>query len=288
MIETSLDSFLAISPEGAITDANEAAVRLTGVPRDRLIETQFSGYFTDPGKADEVLRRVFAQGEAEDYPLTIRHSDGYDTYTDVLCNASVYRDGTGNVLGAFASARDVTEQKKAAQYARSLIEAALDPMVTISPEGTITDANEATARLTGVPRDRLIGTSFSDYFTDPERANAGYQLVFEQGAVTDYPLTLRHRDEHEPLTEVLYNASLYRDSAGIVLGVFAAARDVTRQVQAQKSLAEQQARELERLAELERFQRLTVGRELKMIELKKQIEYLRKHGTKGGGERGGE
>jgi hypothetical protein len=37
--------------------------------------------------------------------------------------------------------------------------------------------------------------------------------------------------------------------------------------------------ELERLAELERFQRLTVGRELKMIELKKQIEYLRKSGS---------
>ena len=87
----------------------------------------------------------------------------------------------------------------------------------------------------------------------------------------DYPLTLRHRDGLERLTDVLYNASVYRDAAGTVLGGFAAARDVTEQVRAQKEV-------VERLAELERFQRLTVGRELKMIELKKEIEYLKKLG----------
>jgi hypothetical protein len=95
----------------------------------------------------------------------------------------------------------------------------------------------------------------------------------------DYPLTLRHRDGHEALTEVLYNASVYRDASGNVLGVFAAARDVTNQKRAQREMALQQAREQERLLELERFQRLTVGRELKMIELKKEIEYLRRLGS---------
>ena len=73
-----------------------------------------------------------------------------------------------------------------------------------------------------------------------------------------------------------------------MLGVFAAARDVTEQKQAQAEIAEQQAKELDRLAELERFQRLTVGRELKMIELKKEIEYLRKHGPTERGEPGDE
>jgi len=98
--------------------------------------------------------------------------------------------------------------------------------------------------------------------------------VFEQGMAVDYPLTMRHRDG--TLTEVLYNASVYRDARGKILGVFAAARDVTKQVQGQKKIADQQIKELERLAELERFQRLTVGRELKMIELKKEIENLRR------------
>ena len=59
----------------------------------------------------------------------------------------------------------------------------------------------------------------------------------------------------------------------------ATARDITQQMQAQREKTEQQAAEQNRLEELERFQQLTVGRELKMIELKKEIEYLRKFGA---------
>ncbi len=272
LIEASPDPLVTISPEGRITDVNEATTKVTGVPRERLIGTVFSDYFTEPERAREGYRRVLATGSVTDYPLTIRHTDG--RVTDVLYNASVYRDSGGNVLGVFAAARDVTAQKQASQYARSLIEASLDPLVTISAEGKITDVNEATVKVTGVPREGLIGTVFSDYFTEPERAREGYKQVFAKGFVTDYPLTIRHRDGR--LTDVLYNASVYRDSRGTVLGVFAAARDVTAQKRAEAEVAEQRARELERLAELERFQRLTVGRELKMIELKKENEELRK------------
>lgn len=127
---------------------------------------------------------------------------------------------------------DVTEQKQAqerlrltSQYARSLIESSLDPLVTISSDGKITDVNEATIRTTGSTREELIGTNFSSYFTEPEKAQAGYRRVFDKGFVTDYPLTIRHKDGK--LTDVLYNATVYKDNSGNVLGVFAAARDVT-------------------------------------------------------------
>jgi len=280
MIESSLDSLVSISPEGKITDVNEATVKVTGVPREQLIGTAFSDYFTEPEKANEIYQRVFAEGMAVDYPLTMRHQDG--TLTDVLYNASVQRDAAGNVLGVFAAARDVTKQRQA-QYARSLIEAGLDPLATISHEGKITDVNEATVKVTGVPREQLIGTDFSDYFTEPEKAREGYVRAFAEGSVTDYPLTMRHGNG--ALADVLYNASVYRDAAGNVLGVFAAARDVTERNQAQAAMA-QRAKELDRLAELERFQRLTVGRELKMIELKKEIETLRRLLPTDGGEFG--
>jgi PAS domain S-box-containing protein len=272
MIESSLDSLVAISPDGMITDANEATVKVTGVPREELIGTAFSDCFTDPEKANRIYQLVFSQGMAVDYPLTMRHRDG--TLTEVLYNASLYRDLKGKVLGVFAAARDVTEQRRAFEAARGMIESSLDSLVAISPDGKITDANEATVKVTGVPREELIGTAFSDCFTDPEKANRIYELVFSQGMAVDYPLTMRHRDG--TLTEVLYNASVYRDLKGNVLGVFAAARDVTKQMQAQRETADEQAKALGRLAELERFQRLTVGRELKMIELKKEIESLRR------------
>jgi PAS domain S-box-containing protein len=223
LIEASLDPLVTISPEGKITDVNEATIKVTGMPRAQLIGTDFSNYFTEPDKAREGYRQVFEKGFVTDYPLTIRHTGG--KLIDVLYNASVYRDAEGNVLGVFAAARDVTEQRQASQYARSLIEASLDPLVTISPEGKITDVNEATIKVTGMAREQLIGTDFSNYFTEPDKAREGYQQVFEKGFVTDYPLTIRHRDGK--LVDVLYNASVYRDVSGKVLGVFASARDVT-------------------------------------------------------------
>lgn len=272
LIEASLDPLVTISPEGKITDVNEATIKVTAVSREKLIGTDFSNYFTEPQKAREGYQQVFSKGFVTDYPLTLRHASG--RLVDVLYNATVYRDAAGKVLGVFAAARDVTAQKQASQYARSLIEASLDPLVTISPDGKISDVNEATIKVTGIPREKLIGTDFSNYFTEPEKAREGYQQVFSRGFVTDYPLTIRH--DTGRLTHVLYNAAVFKDSGGKVLGVFAAARDVTAQKEAEAQIADQRTRELTRLAELERFQKLTVGRELKMIELKKEIEDLKR------------
>ena len=163
--------------------------------------------------------------------------------------------------------------KRSPEYARNLIESSLDPFVTISPQGKIADVNEATVKVTGVSRSELSGTDFADYFTDPDKARSSYREALAKGQASDCPLTIRHRNG--TLTEVLYKASVYRDAQGKLLGVFAATRDVTAQKKAESELAEQRNKQLERLAELEHFQKLTVGRELKMIELKKEIAALR-------------
>jgi len=141
-----------------------------------------------------------------------------------------------------------------ANYARSLIEASLDPLVTISAEGKILDVNEASVKVTGVARENLIGTDFSNYFTEPKKAQEGYLQVFEKGFVSDYSLTVKHKNGK--LTDVLYNASVYKDENGNVLGVFAAARDVTEQKWAidlriaNKELAFQNNEKEKRAAEL--------------------------------------
>jgi PAS domain S-box-containing protein len=223
LVEANLDSLLAIEPNGKITDVNETTCKATGTPREMLIGTDFAGHFTEPAKVKEVTQQTFIQGTVRDYPLTIRDKTG--RLFNVLYNASVYRDTKGNILGILAAVRDITKQQEVAQYARGLIEANLDPLVTISPDGKITDVNEATIKITGVSRDKIIGTNFSNYFTEPDKAQEGYQQALAKGYVTDYPLTLRHRDGK--LTDVLYNASIYKNAAGDVQGVFAAARDIT-------------------------------------------------------------
>ncbi len=120
-----------------------------------------------------------------------------------------------------------TTKIQESKYARSLIEASLDPLVTISTEGKIMDMNEALANITGLTRENLTGTDFFDYFTEPQKAREVYQEVFAKGSVADSPLTLRHKNGE--LTDVLFNGSVYRDDKGNVLGVVIVARDVTDQ-----------------------------------------------------------
>ena len=147
----------------------------------------------------------------------------------------------GKVAGLILTLLNVTEREEAEKklrqagaYNRSLIESSLDPLVTIDATGKITDLNAATEFVTGYPRSGLVGTDFSNYFTEPEKAREGYQQAFREGQVRDYSLEIRHKDG--PITSVLYNASTYRDESGEVVGVFAAARDVTERKAAEEAL----------------------------------------------------
>ncbi len=135
--------------------------------------------------------------------------------------------------------QNIEKEKRAAElrianYARSLIEASLDPLFTINPEGKITDMNNASVNITGVSREKLLGTDFFDYFTESEKAREGYQQVFAKGFVADYPLTLKDHKQ----TDVLFNGSVYKDEQGQVLGVVVVARDITEQKATEKELTE--------------------------------------------------
>jgi PAS domain S-box-containing protein len=111
------------------------------------------------------------------------------------------------------------------RYNRNLIEASVDPLLTIDPNGKITDVNNSTEIITGFNRDELIGTDFSDYFTEPPKARSGYQTVFKKGIIQNYELEIKHRDGH--ITPVRYNASVYKDDTNNIIGVFASARDIS-------------------------------------------------------------
>src|ERR1019366_8459585 len=255
-----------------VTSWNPAAERMYGYLSNEIIGRSVD--LLSPqhrtGEIISILARIKAGQPVENFETIRIRKDG--TAITVSLSVSPIREAGGKVVGASSITHDVTEARQAFESARSMIESSLDALVAISPEGMITDVNEATVKITGISREDLIGTVFSECFTEPEKANAIYQLVFDQGMAVDYPLTMRHRDG--TLTEVLYNASVYRDAGGKVLGVFAAARDVTNQMQAQREFSEARGKELDRPGGLERFQRLTVGRELKMLELKKEIEYV--------------
>jgi PAS domain S-box-containing protein len=365
-------------------DVNRATELATGIERDQLIGSDFCDSFTQPEKARQGYKQVFAEESVQDYPLAIRHASG--RVIDVLYNASVFRNENGQIEGVFAAARDVTERKraqdslnrsemryrslvtataqivwstnplgevvddmptwraytgmtleqilgsgwmdslhpedrkrtaeiwarsvrerslydteyrvrrqdgeyrifavrgvpvqeddgsirewvgtctditerkraeeqlrKASLYTRSLIEASLDPLVTIRKDGKIADVNRATEAVTEVPRERLIGSDFSDYFSEPDKARRVYERVFAEGTVRDYPLAIRAASG--ALTEVLYNAALFTNESGEVEEIFAAARDVTRMKAAEQEVRrlndDLEQRVLQRTAQLE-------------------------------------
>ncbi|MEM0578608.1 PAS domain-containing hybrid sensor histidine kinase/response regulator [Flavobacterium polysaccharolyticum] len=128
----------------------------------------------------------------------------------------------------------INSLERASQYLLSLIEASRDPLFAISTTGKIMDVNEASVLATGVSKQQLIGSAFVGYFTNPKQAKIGYDLVFSEGFVTAFPLTIK---DHK-LTDVLFNGAIYKDENGKTIGAVMIARDITEQKRIQNELTE--------------------------------------------------
>lgn len=253
IIESTDDAIISKSLDGTILSWNPGAEQLYGYTAAEAIGKSIEIVVPPEfhSKIQSTLDRIRDGNVVRLHDSVRMRKDG------TLFNASVtlspVKDARGGIVGCSAISRDITERKKveaelrrASMYSRSLIEASLDPLVTISREGKITDANEATEKVTEVSREHLIGTDFSDYFTNPEKAREGYRQVFADGMIRDYPLAVRSASG--VITEVLYNATIFRNEEGEAEGVFAAARDVTERnrVEQARKKAEASLRELNR------------------------------------------
>jgi PAS domain S-box-containing protein len=185
----------------------------------------------------EALVFKASRGIEDIYELTYIRKDG--SRFPAVVSVTALRDAQDHVIGYLLIGTDNTarkqveeERKKLDQrlrdqhfYTRSLIESNIDALMTTDPQGIITDVNKQTEALTGCTRDELIGAPFKNYFTDPDRAEAGINRVLTEGKVIDYELTARARDG--TLTVVSYNATTFHDRDRSLQGVVAAARDVT-------------------------------------------------------------
>jgi PAS domain S-box-containing protein len=238
LIEASLDGLITVDPMITITDVNETMCRMSGYRREELIGTPFQRYFTNPKQAGEGVRLTLDKGAVTNYELTLQTKD--QTERLVSFNAAIFKDQAGAVRGIFASARDITDQARLQSqlaeeraYNRGLIEASVDGLVTVDEAMQITDLNDTMCQMAGRPRNQLIGSSFSEYFVERERAAEGVRLTFQEGSVTNYVLTLQAADGRR--VPVSFNAAVFKDTAGGVRGIFASARDIT----AQKRLEEQ-------------------------------------------------
>jgi len=259
-------SSIATDAKGVIQIFNVGAERMLGYTAAEVLNKITPADFSDP---QEVIARakalslefatpiapgfealVFkaARGIEDIYELTKLRKDG--SRFPAVVSVTALRDAQDAIIGYLLIGTDNTarkqveeERKKLDQrlrdqqfYTRSLIESNIDALMTTDPLGIITDVNKQMEALTGCTRDELIGAPFKNYFTDPERAEAGIKLVLSEKKVTDYELTACARDGKN--TVVSYNATTFYDRDRKLQGVFAAARDVTERKRSEQTLQE--------------------------------------------------
>src|SRR3954471_17821978 len=262
--------------EGKILQANDAVSQLLGFRPDELIEQSLSK-FISPEETREftaALREVVAKGVTRDARLNPRSASGEVIPTTL--NASALRDPDGRVIGAIGILRDMRELDKARAYAESLIKNAPDPVFVSDLEGKILQANDAVFALLGFRPDEVIEQSLSRIIS-PEETRAflaALREVVERGVTRNAHLNPRSASgEVIPTT---LNASALRDPDGKVIGAIGILRDMREYEQVVRDLEESKSELQEKILDLEKFEEVVVGRELKMIALKKELEGLRK------------
>src|ERR1022692_2987388 len=247
-----------ITPNGEFVWVNSYFCQLTGYTQDELRSMRVQDIvFPDDRDADLAGMQRLRSGEIGSYSTVKRYlrKDGSVVWAEV--NRALVHDETGTPL-IVGTVRDMTAQREAeaearaaAAYNRSLIEASQDPMMAIDADGKITDVNAAAEGISGYRRSELLGSEFSGYFTDPDRALAGYEQTMRDGNVRDFALEVRHRDGQ--VTPLLCSATVYREPSGSRQGILAAGHDMTEINRTGTALRESQ----ERLAAL--FDNAPVG-----------------------------
>src|SRR5437588_4264574 len=277
LIKNAPDPVFVSDLEGNILHANDDVYELLGFRTDEVLEQSLSR-FISPEETREfiaALREVIERGVIRNTRLNPRSASGEVIPTSL--NASALRDEDGKVIGAIGILRDMRELDKALAYSDSLIKNAPDPVFVSDLEGRILQANDAVYELLGFRPDEVLEQSLS-HFISPEETReflAALREVIERGVTRN--ARLNPRSASNEVIPTTLNASALRDTDGKVIGAIGILRDMRAYEKVVRDLQESKAELQEKILDLEKFEEVVVGRELKMIALEKEIENL-KHG----------
>jgi len=271
LIKNAPDPVFVSDLEGKILQANDAVFGLLGFRPDELIEQSLSRIINPEETA--ALREVVERGVMQNVVLNPRSASGEVIPTSL--NASALRDPDGKVIGAIGILRDMRELDKARAYAESLIKNAPDPVFVSDLEGKILQANDAVFALLGFRPDEVIEQSLSRIISAEETRAflAALREVVERGVTRN--ARLNPRSASGEVIPTTLNASALRNPDGKVIGAIGILRDMRAYEQVVRDLERSKSELQEKILDLEKFEEVVVGRELKMIALEKELDRLR-------------
>ncbi len=276
LVKNAPDPIFVSDLESKILSANDAVYELLGFRTDEVLEQSLSR-FISPEETREftaVLREVIERGVTRNARLNPRSASGEVIATTL--NASALRDADGKVIGAIGILRDMRELDKALAYSDSLIKNAPDPIFVSDLESKILSANDAVYELLGFRPDEVLEQSLSRFISPEETREftAALREVIERGATRN--ARLNPRSASGEVIPTTLNASALRDADGRVIGAIGILRDMRAYEKVVQDLQESKAELQEKILDLEKFEEVVVGRELKMIALEKEVENLKR------------
>ena len=270
LLDSAGEGIFGVDLEGKVAFINPAANRLLGYGRDEL-----TGH-----KVHEKIHHSHDDGSAypnEECPMYLTYNDGADHYVtdEVLWR----KDGTpfpveytsmpikkdGQVVGAVVTFMDITERKKMEtelMAERERLQEILDTSpvgVGISTEGVVRFANPRFAELF----DGKAGEDAQQGYVRPEDREHIVNELARTGNLRDYEVQTYGPDRQVRDTLATYIRTEYEGQPGILSWLV----DLSGLKEAERELKA-------KFDELDRFRRLAIGREQKMIELKKEINEL--------------
>jgi PAS domain S-box-containing protein len=276
IIKNAPDPVFVSDLEGKILQANDAVSQLLGFRQDEVVEQSLSRFISaeETQEFTAALREVVERGVTRNAVLNPKSASGEVIPTTL--NASALRDGDGKVIGAIGVLRDMRELDKARAYAESLIKNAPDPVFVSDLEGKILEANDAVSELLGFRRDEVVEQSLSRFISEEETREftAALREVVERGVTRNARLNPRAATGEVIPTSL--NASALRDADGKVIGAIGVLRDMRAYEEVVRDLEQSKTELQEKILDLEKFEEVVVGRELKMIALEKELESVQR------------
>ena len=276
LIKNAPDPVFVSDLEAKILQANDAVYELLGFRPDEVLEQSLSRFISSQETSEflAALREVIERGVTRNSRLNPRSASGEVIPTSL--NASALRDTDGKVIGAIGILRDMRELDKALAYSDSLIKNAPDPVFVSDLEGKILQANDAVYELLGFRPDEVLEQSLSRFISPEETREflAALREVIERGATRN--ARLNPRSASGEIIPTTLNASALRDADGKVIGAIGILRDMRAYEKVVRDLQESKSELQEKILDLEKFEEVVVGRELKMMALEKEVENLKR------------